>query len=83
VTLGGLLWDLKGYFVAGGIILTIGIAVYLAGRSAGSSASTTRWISLPLLGCGGCLFIYPLFMVFGALALGYGIAAFCERQAAC
>jgi hypothetical protein len=82
--LGGMIWDLKGYFFVGGAILAAGIAVLLAGRAAGGeSARNIRWIAFPVIGCGGCLFVFPLFSVFGGLVMALGVVAFCQNAASC
>jgi len=82
--LGDVIWQMRGYAFVGAVILGAGLAVLLAGRAAGAeSARTIRWISWPLLGCGGCLIALPLFVVFSLLVMGYGVASFCQQTAGC
>ena len=82
--LGALLWSQKGWFIVGAVIMALGSVVLLASRRAGpDSWRTGRWIGFPLLGCGGCLFVYPLFAVGSMLLMLLGVMAFCEQQPSC
>lgn len=82
--LGTILWSMKGWFIGGAVIMALGSFVLLASRKAGpASWRSGRWIGFPLLGCGGCLFVYPFFALSGLLLMLFGVVAVCERTAGC
>lgn len=82
--IGAMLWDMKGYFVTGAIVLGVGLAMFLVARSMGPDiAKSARWVAFPVIGCGGCLFLYPLFSISGAILLFFGVVAVCEGTGSC
>jgi hypothetical protein len=78
------LWSLKGYFYVGGTLVLISTVLLILGIKFIPEGKKVFWIIFgPLIGCGGCIFVVPFFMVFGALVLGMGVYAVCENSPAC
>ncbi|HQV04604.1 MULTISPECIES: hypothetical protein [unclassified Novosphingobium] len=82
--LGAMLWSMKGWFIVGAAVMAFGGIVLLASRKAGpDSWRTGRWIGFPLLGCGGCLFVYPFFALSGMLLMLLGVITVCKQVSGC
>jgi hypothetical protein len=82
--LGTMLWSMKGWLIVGAVIMAAGGVVLWTNRQAGPEAlRTARWIGIPLLGCGGCLFAYPFIALFGLVLMYYGVMAFCGQTTGC
>ena len=78
------LWSMKGYMIVGAVLLVAGSIVLWSGRKLDHpSRRTTKWIGFPLLGCGGCLLVYPLTLMAGGVLMVLGLVAVCERIAGC
>jgi len=77
-------WDLRGYFFFGAVLFLSGVVITVASRRAGpESFKAARWFSFPLLGCGGCLLIYPLIAVMGVVVFGVGAMYLCANTQGC
>jgi hypothetical protein len=74
------LWSLKGYFYVGGTLILISTVLLILGiKFIPDGKKVFRVIFGPLIGCGGCIFMVPFFMVFATLVFAGGIAAYCEK----